>query len=172
MGARTIRQWLVKPLLDVPKIEIRQNIVRFFIKNPNMRKEIVEKLKTVSDIERVTARVSSGSANPKDLVALKNSLKTINNISEIIKSADELDFNIPKNTQIINKISSYLSDEPLISLKDGNVIKNCVNAELDELRKMSTDAKVCISSLEAKERAAAGINNLKIMLYFGVWFII
>ncbi len=162
MGARTIRQWLIKPLLDISKIETRQNIVRFFIKNPNVRKEIIEKLKTVSDIERITARVSSGSANPKDLTALKNSLKTINNISEIIKSADELDFNIPENTQITNKISSYLSDEPPVSLKGGNVIKNGFNAELDELRKISTDAKVYISNLEAKERVASGINNLKI----------
>ncbi|MDR0800685.1 MAG: DNA mismatch repair protein MutS, partial [Endomicrobium sp.] len=162
MGARTIRQWIIKPLLDISKIENRQNIVRFFIKNSNVRKEIVEKLKNVSDIERITARVSSGNANPKDLAALKNSLKTINNISEIIKYADGLDFNIPENTQITNKISSYLSDEPPVSLKDGNVIKNGVNAELDELRKMSTDAKVYISNLEAKERAASGINNLKI----------
>ncbi|BAG13962.1 DNA mismatch repair protein MutS [Candidatus Endomicrobiellum trichonymphae] len=162
MGARTIRQWLIKPLLDISKIKNRQNIVRFFIKNPNVRKEIVEKLKTVSDIERITARVSSGSANPKDLTALKNSLKTINNISGIIKSAEGLGFNIPENAQITNKISSYLSDEPPVSLKDGNAIKNGVNAELDELRKMSTDTKAYISNLEAKERAASGINNLKI----------
>jgi DNA mismatch repair protein MutS len=162
MGARTIRQWLIRPLLDISKIENRQSIVRFFIKNPNVRKEIVEKLKTVSDIERITARVSSGSANPKDLAALKNTLNTINNISGMLKSADGLDFNIPENTQITNKISSCLSDEPAVSLKDGNVIKNGVNAELDELRKMSIDAKVYISNLEAKERAVSGINNLKI----------
>ncbi|BAV58958.1 DNA mismatch repair protein MutS [Candidatus Endomicrobiellum trichonymphae] len=162
MGARTIRQWLIKPLLDISKIKNRQNIVRFFIKNPNVRKEIVEKLKTVSDIERITARVSSGSANPKDLTALKNSLKTINNISEIIKSAEGLGFNIPENAQITNKISSYLSDEPPVSVKDGNVIKNGVAAELDELRKISTDTKAYISNLEAKERATSGINNLKI----------
>jgi DNA mismatch repair protein MutS len=162
MGARTIRQWLIKPLLDISKIESRQNIVRFFIKNSTLRKEIVEKLKTVSDIERITARVSSGSANPKDLAALKNSLKTIDNISKIVKSADGLDFNFSENTQITNKISSCLSDEPSVSIKDGNVIKNGVNAELDELRKMSNDAKVYISNLEAKERATSGINNLKI----------
>ncbi|GMO54264.1 MAG: DNA mismatch repair protein MutS [Candidatus Endomicrobiellum trichonymphae] len=162
MGARTIRQWLIKPLLDISKIKNRQNIVRFFIKNPNVRKEIVEKLKTVSDIERITARVSSGSANPKDLTALKNSLKTINNISEIIKSAEGLGFNIPENAQVTNKISSYLSDEPPVSVKDGNVIKNGVAAELDELRKISTDTKAYISNLEAKERATSGINNLKI----------
>jgi DNA mismatch repair protein MutS len=162
MGARTIRQWLIKPLLDISKIENRQNIVKFFIKNQNVRKEIVEKLKTVSDIERITARVSSGSATPKDLATLKNSLETINNISEIIKSADGLAFNIPENTQTTNKISSYLSDEPPVSLKDGNVIKNGISAELDELRKMSTDAKAYMSNLEAKERVASGINNLKI----------
>ncbi|MCA6080071.1 MAG: DNA mismatch repair protein MutS [Endomicrobium sp.] len=162
MGARTIRQWLIKPLLDIPKIETRQNAVKFFIENSNIRKEIVEKLKTVSDIERIIARISSGNATPKDLAALKNSLKIINNILKIIKSTDGLDFDIPDNTQAIDKISLYLFDEPPISLKDGNVIKKGVNAELDELRQMSSDAKIYISNLEAKERAASGINNLKI----------
>ncbi|MDR3092771.1 MAG: DNA mismatch repair protein MutS [Endomicrobium sp.] len=162
MGARTIRQWLIKPLLDISKIENRQNAVRFFIENSNIRKEIVEKLKTVSDIERIIARISSGNATPKDLAALKNSLKIINNILKIIKSTDGLGFDIPDNTQVIDKISLYLFDEPPISLKDGNVIKKGVNAELDELRQMSSDAKVYISNLEAKERAASGINNLKI----------
>jgi DNA mismatch repair protein MutS len=162
MGARTIRQWLMRPLLNVSKIETRQTIVKFFMENSDIRKEIVEKLRDISDIERIVARVSSGNANPKDLAALKYSLKMVSDISEIIKSANVLNLNIPDNAQIINKISSYLFDEPPVSLKDGNVIKNGVSKELDELRKISTDAKVYISNLEIKERAASGISNLKI----------
>lgn len=71
-------------------------------------------------------------------------------------------FNIPDNIRIIEKISSYIVDEPPVSLKDGNVIRSGVNFELDELRKISTDAKGFISNLEAKERESSGINNLKI----------
>ncbi|MDR3092594.1 MAG: DNA mismatch repair protein MutS [Endomicrobium sp.] len=162
MGARAVRQWLIKPLLDISKIVNRQNIVKFFIENSTIRKDIIEKFKTISDIERIIARVSSGVANPKDLAALKYSLETINDISKIIKSAKGLNFNIPENVQVIDKISSHLFDEPSVSLKDGNVIKNGVNAELDDLRKITTDAKTYISSLETKERTSAGINNLKI----------
>jgi DNA mismatch repair protein MutS len=162
MGARTIRRWLTKPLLDVSKIENRQNAVNFFIEESALRKDILEKFKYVSDIERITARISSGIANPKDLSTLRDSLKVINNISKILSATKKLTFNIPGNIQIIEKISSYIVDEPSVFLRDGNIIKNGVNSELDELRKISTDAKGFISSLEAKERKSSRINNLKI----------
>jgi DNA mismatch repair protein MutS len=162
MGARTIRRWLTKPLLDVVKIENRQNAVKIFIEESIVRKDIIEKFKCVSDIERIIARVSSGTANPKDLSALKDSLKVINDISKILSSTEKLAFNIPDNIQIIEKVSSYIVDEPPVSLKDGNVIRNGVNSELDELRKISTDAKGFISDLESKERESTGISNLRI----------
>jgi DNA mismatch repair protein MutS len=162
MGARTIRRWLTKPLLDVSKIENRQNAVNFFIEESSLRKDIAEKFKYVSDIERIIARISSGTANPKDLSALKDSLKVINDISKILSATKKLTFNIPDNIRIIEKISSYIVDEPPVSLKDGNAIRSGVNSELDELRKISTDAKGFISNLEAKERESSGINNLKI----------
>jgi DNA mismatch repair protein MutS len=162
MGARTIRRWLTKPLLDVSKIENRQNAVNFFIEESALRKDIAEKFKYVSDIERIIARISSGTANPKDLSALKDSLEVINEISKILSATKKLTFNIPDNMRIIGKISSYIVDEPPVSLKDGNAIRSGVNSELDELRKISTDAKGFISNLEAKERESSGINNLKI----------
>lgn len=162
MGARTLRQWLIKPLLDIAKIKNRQNAVAYFIDNGDIRREIIEKLKSVSDIERIIARVSSGSANPKDIIALKESLIIINDISENLKESDGLIFDIPKNTEIIKEISDYLFDDPPINLKDGNIIKAGVNEELDELRKISTDTKTYISDLEAKERRESGINNLRI----------
>lgn len=162
MGARTIRQWLVKPLLDISKIKIRQNRVKFFIDNSDLRKKIVEKLGTISDVERIIARITSGNVNPKDMVVLKYSLKTFNDISEVMRCENLLDFNIPDNSQVIDKISLYLFDEPSVSLKDGGVIRNGVNDELDELRRISDDAKSYISILETKERSLSGIGNLKI----------
>ncbi|MCL2390708.1 MAG: DNA mismatch repair protein MutS [Endomicrobia bacterium] len=162
MGARALRQWLVKPLMDVKKIENRHNAVRYFIENGFTRKEISEKMKSVSDIERIIARISSATATPRDIVALKNSLITINEISEIIKKEEGLSLEIPQNAVVIEKITSFVTDEPPATLKDGNVIKSGVNAGLDELRKISTDAKTYISDLEAKERQESKINNLKI----------
>jgi DNA mismatch repair protein MutS len=162
MGARTIRQWVTKPLLDVSKIINRQNIVKFFIEESTVRKDITEKFKFVSDIERIIARISSGTANPKDLSALKDSLNVVNEISKIISLSKGLALDIPENIQVIEKISSHITDEPPVSIKDGNVIRKGVNSELDELRKISTDAKSFISELEAKERKSSGINNLKI----------
>ncbi|MCL1972120.1 MAG: DNA mismatch repair protein MutS [Endomicrobia bacterium] len=162
MGARAIRQWLIKPLVDIAKIEERQKNVNFFIEEGIIRKDIREKLRCVSDIERITARISSASANPRDISSLKESLSVINEIAAVLKDNESLNSLKPNNEEIIKKISVTIADEPPISLKDGNVIKNGVSGELDELRKLSTDAKTYISNLEASERKASGINNLKI----------
>ena len=162
MGARTLRQWLIKPLIDINKIRARQDNVAFFIEDGIARKEIREKLKSVSDIERIAARISCGSANPRDISALKQSLSVINEIADALQENAAPELRKEKNSQIIRKISDALEDDPPVSLKDGNVIKNGVNAELDELRRLSRDAKTYISELEAKERRLCGINNLKV----------
>ena len=162
MGARLLRQWLVKPLLDIEKIKKRQQSVSFFIEEGIIRKDIREKLKSISDIERITARISSGSANPRDIYSLKESLLVIKEIADILKNNENLNSQQEQSEKIIKKISESVVDEPPVSLKDGNVIKNGVNAELDDLRKLSTDAKTYISNLEAKERESSAINNLKI----------
>ncbi|MDR1940952.1 MAG: DNA mismatch repair protein MutS [Endomicrobium sp.] len=162
MGARLIRQWLIKPLLNPEKIKNRQNAVKYFIENSDVKTKIAEKLKGVSDIERITARISSQTAHPKDIVALKESLIIINEISDILKSVEGFNVQIPQNAQTISEISSYLNDDPPVTLKDGGVIKSGVNSELDELRKISTDVKAYISELESKERKSCGISNLKI----------
>lgn len=162
MGARTIRQWLIKPLLDIAKIKNRQKIVQFFVDNGPIRRDLSDKFKSISDIERIMARISSGSASPRDIISLKDSLLVINEIEQILKSANELTVTIPKNLEIIEKISKHIVDEPPATLKDGNVIKTGVNTQLDELRQLSTDAKKYISDLEARERDSSKINNLKI----------
>ncbi|MDR3112616.1 MAG: DNA mismatch repair protein MutS [Elusimicrobiota bacterium] len=162
MGARLLRQWLVNPLLDISKIENRQNIVDFFIEKADIRKEITEKLKGVSDIERIMARTASNSANPKELNALRDSLKIISENCELVNSQKILTLDLPDNKQIQNKISEVLLGEPSIVLKDGNVIRTGVSEALDELRIISSDTKTYISDLESKERKSTGIGNLKI----------
>jgi DNA mismatch repair protein MutS len=163
MGARTMRQWIIKPLLDVYKIKNRQNTVKFFLENSDIRKKTLEKLKAISDLERIVARIYSNTATPKDLVSLKNSLNTISDISKIIKFTKELNIELPKNIiQIVDKIALYLSEEAPASLKDGSVIKSNINVDLDNLRKISMDTKNYISNIEIKERIASGISNLKI----------
>ena len=162
MGARVLRQWIIKPLMDLSKINNRQSVVRFFIDNAGIRKEICEKLKGISDIERILARIATGAANPKEIVALKDSLLLAGEVEKIIKSVDGLNMNFPDNSAVTDKINNTIVQEPPVNVKDGNVIKTGVNPDLDELRKLATDAKTYISELEAKEKAATGISNLKI----------
>ncbi|MDR1928537.1 MAG: DNA mismatch repair protein MutS [Endomicrobium sp.] len=166
MGIRTLRQWLLRPLFNVSKIIDRQKIVNFFIKNHLIRNNVCEQFKTFPDIERIIAKICSGIANPNDLLLLKNSLKSINNIFKTLKFVEnDIRFNLPKtrNIDVINKISYYLSDGAFNrSLKDGNIIKNGINTELDNLRIILIDAKTHISNLEIKEKTSTGINNLKI----------
>ena len=162
MGSRVLRQWLVKPLMDAGKIQNRQSAVQFFIDNSQIRKDISEKLKGVADIERILARITTGAANPKEIVSLKDSLLLVKDIEKIIKSSDGLNIAFPDNSSVVDKISNTLAQEPPVNIKDGNVIKSGIAPELDELRKLATDTKTFISELEAKEKAAVGISNLKI----------
>ncbi|MDR3243480.1 MAG: DNA mismatch repair protein MutS [Elusimicrobiota bacterium] len=160
MGKRMLRQWLIKPLLDIAQIKDRQDKIMFFIEDNPLRRQIIEKLKKVGDIERIIARISFASAMPRDLIALKESLLCINEISKQLENFIRLD--AQTNVEIIEKISKTLFDEPPNTLKDGGVIKNGFNEELDELRKISTDIKSYISDLESKEKQKTGISSLKI----------
>ncbi|MDR2709335.1 MAG: DNA mismatch repair protein MutS [Elusimicrobiota bacterium] len=160
MGARTLKQWLVKPLLNKNKIENRQNAVEFFVSNSRLRNETADKLKGVCDIERIAARIISLRANPRDLINLKDSLLIAN---EICKSLQEgMRFNFTDNLEVIDLIQKNISPQAPLNLKDGNVIKEGVDANLDELRKLTRDTKVILASIEQRERAATQIPNLKI----------
>jgi DNA mismatch repair protein MutS len=161
MGMRTLRKWVLNPLFDSLKIVKRQKIVKFFIDNILILNNLCDKLKIISDIERIIAKISSCIATPKDLIGLKKSLKIINDIYNDIKKIINIDYIIQENTKIIDKISHYLFDNSS-ALKDGNVIKNGVNVELDKLRKTLFDIKKYISDLELNERKLSNINNLKI----------
>ena len=164
MGARLIKDFLIKPLLDVNQIKFRQNKTKFFVENEQIRTAFRQNLKSVYDLDRIIARIVSGTANPKELLALKDSL---NNISAIINELKQLnyfeqDIDLQLLKQIADKIEQYINPETPLFVKDGNVIKANISAELDELRAISKDAKKYILELEVKEKQATGINNLKI----------
>ncbi|MDR3049184.1 MAG: DNA mismatch repair protein MutS [Elusimicrobiota bacterium] len=160
MGKRALRQWLIKPLLDIAQIKDRQNRVSFFLEDSFLRQEIIDILKSIGDIERITARIIFASAMPRDLISLKESLKSANEIAVRLKDFIRLD--TQSNQSIIDTISSAIMDDPPNTLKDGGVIKNGFNPELDELRKISSDVKSFMSDLENEERKKTGIANLKI----------
>lgn len=163
MGARLIRNWIIKPLLDIKEIQARQNKTKIFIENETLRQELIENLKSISDLDRIVSRIISGSANPKELLSLKDSLGSIIIIFSKLKELKYYEnINLETENKIINRIDSYIEQEAPILLKDGNVIKTGISQDLDELRLLSKDAKKYISEIEIKERQATGINNLKI----------
>jgi DNA mismatch repair protein MutS len=163
MGARLVKNWIIKPLLEIKKIEDRQNKIKIFIENETARNELSEILKSIADLDRIAARIISGSANPKELLALKDSLIGATAIFEKLKEIGYCENpGVEPVKEVIEKIESHIEQEAPVMLKDGNVIKTGVSPELDELRLLGKDAKKYISEIETKERQATGINNLKI----------
>lgn len=172
MGARTMRQWLTRPLLSSKMIELRQQAVSFFVDDGIARRQVRGHLKGISDVERILSRLASGAANPREILALKNSLLLLDKISDNLGTSgsfsglsltiSELKKKLETPEELIDLISSALTDEPPVNIKDGGVIRDGFNPELDDLRKISRDAKKYISETEAKEKERTGINSLKI----------
>jgi DNA mismatch repair protein MutS len=164
-GARTLRQWLIKPLLNIFNIKKRQRYVKFFIKNNILCGKIIKQLKEIYDIERIVARILSDTVLPRELIILKNSLKSICKIIQLLNLNKITKFNILliNINKIINKITLYLCDDiSNISINDRNVIKSGFNNELDKLRTKILNIKTSILDLESKEQLRSGIATLKI----------
>ncbi|MFH0856502.1 MAG: DNA mismatch repair protein MutS [bacterium] len=171
MGVRLLRNWILRPLIDLDKIKSRINAVEYFFNRDELRNNLREELSKVLDIERLLARVGCGRANGRDLIGLKESLRIILRIKEILKlerkegregiegieGEEEGSVN-----EIIDLIEKIIIDEPPVSVIDGGIIKEGNNAELDDLRKISSGGKDWIANLQTKERERTGINSLKI----------
>ncbi len=164
MGARLIHDWIIKPLLDVQDIRKRQLKTKLFFEDSGSRENLRESLKSIYDLDRIVSRIVSGSASPKEMLSLKDSLITINNICEQLSKINYFNDNecFKVQSEVIAKIETYIQPETPVLLKDGNVIKSGVSQELDDLRLLSKDAKKYISELEIREKQKTGINNLKI----------
>ncbi|MGL4969107.1 MAG: DNA mismatch repair protein MutS, partial [Fusobacteriaceae bacterium] len=162
MGSRNLKKIIKNPLRNIEEIEKRQNHVEFFIRNPLLREEILEKLKNVYDIERILGKLIMGTENGKDLVALKKSLFTALEIYHILDGNSILTLDTEKLSGIYTLIERTLVDEPPFSIREGGIIRRGVSDELDELHQISTNGKDHILTIENRERERTGIKTLKI----------
>ncbi len=182
-GARLLRRNILLPLLSRDRIEARLNAVEKFYDNNMLRKEIRDNLAKTSDLERLISRINLGTAKARDLVGLKNSLKLIPKIKELLVSVIEgkiseitdensklkkniLIENVINNLynlkDIYNLIEESIVDEPPVLLNEGGIIKKGYNTELDNLREITSDGKTWIARLERQEKERTGINSLKV----------
>ncbi len=167
MGGRCLKEWLLYPLRDLEEICARHRAVEYLVEHPNLRESLQAELKPMADLERLAGRVAMRLANPRDLLALKASLKRLPALKEALAQAPEgLLAKIRKGLKDLNaltqRLEESLREDAPVSLKDGGIIKEGVHPELDELRRLKTDGLSFLSELEARERKRTGIPNLKV----------
>ncbi len=163
MGKRLLRQWVSQPLLDVPKIATRQNGVEFFFHNSMLRAELRATLKPLNDLERLTNRVLAGHAQPRDLVAIRETLKLLPNIARILKNVQIS--SLPRVEILGDELSTLeksIADEPPQTLANTGIIRPGYSAELDGVITASAHARDWINNLEPLERQRTGIKTLKV----------
>ena len=166
MGSRLIKRWIHLPTRDLKKISHRLDTVQSIIEQ-DIYAELADTLNQIGDLERITARLSLRSVKPRDLCKMKESLEVIPQIRDII-SGQNLEVlnvfleNIQPFTEIKDLINSAVIDVPPLLIRDGGVIKNGYNAELDELRAISAGNDDFLAKFEIQERERTGIGNLKV----------
>ncbi|MBU4258736.1 MAG: DNA mismatch repair protein MutS [Proteobacteria bacterium] len=166
MGGRLLNTWIRYPLIDINKIKLRHDAVEEAKNNIQVRKTLRESLKSVYDLERLGSKISMGHSNARDLIALKQSIKSLPNIcsalllfqSELFK----LTLNPDRLYELANLIDSSIREDAPLTVNEGGIIKKGYNKELDGLINLSQEGKGWLARLEAKERNATGINSLKV----------
>ena len=167
MGARRIREWILKPLIDAEKINERLSIVAGFKDNPTERKHLRDLLKHIFDLERLLGRITLSACNARDLIAMKTSLEVFPDLLEALKSYDSSPLQAYLETwdnldSVHDLIDQNIMDDPPLSLKEGNLIKPGCNEELDRLKNITRQGKNWIASLEQEEKEKTGIPVLKV----------
>ena len=167
MGSRLLHKWIDRPLKDISMINARLDIVEAFINNYVVKEDIIENLKTVYDLERIIGRVSCGNANARDLVQLKRSLQNIPSIKENLEKlnldlTNSISSKINPHRDLFELLDVALVENPPLTIKDGDMIKEGYSKELDEIKKISKNSKDWLKNYEQEEKDKLGIKNLKI----------
>jgi DNA mismatch repair protein MutS len=166
MGKRLLRQWVSQPLLDLPKIQDRQNGVEFFFSNGMLRAELRTALKPLADLERLANRILSGHAQPRDLVALRETLQQIPAILAVLPSeAAPLQTTLKilsPCSEALSQLEAAIADDPPATTQNTGIIRPEYSAELDGVISASAHARDWINNLEAIERDRTGIKTLKV----------
>ena len=167
MGGRALRRWVLQPLINIKGIEARQDTIKELVENTSMRQDLRSMLRKIYDIERLSGRVGSGTANARDLLALAESLIKLSDLSAIasygnapfLKALHKIP---PELEQLGIYVAERLVDAPPILLKEGGIIKDGVDSRLDELRQQLDDDKQWLTNLEVTERERVGVTNIKV----------
>ncbi len=161
MGSRMLKRWIENPLTNKSEIENRYNVVETLLEEFILKEELQALLYEVYDLERLSGRIAYGNANAKDLLQLKKSLKVLPDVKKIL---EQISFYKKLDTleNIHELLESSIYDNPPLSLKEGNLIKEGYNSELDELKEHRRGGTDFILKLEAEERNKTGIKNLKV----------
>ncbi len=167
MGGRLLKKWLDAPLLSVERINRRLDAVEAFYGDPLTRGDVRDALRPVCDLERLTARISTGTANARDLVTLRVSLEAVPEVAVRAAALDNASVRaLCAELDGLPEVTEYLArafvDEPPLSLREGGLIRDGFDAHLDELRQITRGGKSWIAELEAGERERTGIKSLKI----------
>lgn len=178
MGSRMLRSFTEQPLVVEEDINERLNSVEEFYLNVVDREELREYLNPVYDLERLLSKISYKSANPRDLIAFKASLQYLPAIKNVLSSnfnsrdIMSINSNLDALEDVFALIDASIEDDPPLTIKEGNIIKNGFNEEIDRLKNAKTEGKIWLSELEEKDRERTGIKNLRIKYnkVFGYYF--
>ena len=167
MGGRALRRWLLQPLLNISGIEARQDTIDELVTNGALRQNFQQLLKRIYDLERLTGRAGSGTANARDLVALADSLGKLPELAGLAAVGQSPYLKALQTFPAIlehlgKRLKAHLVDEPPLSLSEGNLIRPGVNSQLDDLRQQIQTDEQWIAQLEVTERQRTGISTLKV----------
>ena len=177
MGGRLLRKYIEQPLIDKEKIEQRLDAVEMLCQKSVDRDELREYLNTIYDLERLLGKVSYKTANPRDLIAFRNSLSMLPSIRAVLEDLDttllaDIRARIDTLDDIFHLIDDAIVEEPPLAIKEGGIIKEGFNSTIDSLRSAKTEGKNWLASLEEEDRERTGIKNLRIKYnkVFGYYF--
>ena len=174
MGARFLKNTITRPLRNAAQINTRLDIVEYFINNPSFLSTVNGLLSNIFDIERITSRLISGRATPKDLIWLKLSIKNIPELDAMLQSVPDIfaKYKLDSQEELYFLIEKSINDEPPAAIKEGCIIKSGYNSHVDELRDIKHNSKSLILEIEERERKTTGISQLKIGYnkVFGYYF--
>ena len=167
MGARLLKRWIVFPLKDEKPINERLNVVEYFFRQPDFKELIEEQLHLVGDLERIISKVAGGRVSPREVVQLKVALQAIEPIKQACLEADNASLNrigerLNLCVSIRDRIAREINNDPPLLINKGGVIKDGVNADLDELRRISYSGKDYLLQIQQRESEETGIPSLKV----------
>jgi len=167
MGGRTLKRWLALPLKDINKIKERHQIVSGFVHSQNLISDIEAELKQIGDLERLVSKISTGKVNPREVIQLMRSLKAIRPVKDFLmleknEAFQKITEQIHDLDLLQEKIEQTINEDVPANILKGNVIREGVSEELDELRNLKTSAKEILEQIVQREMLRTGISSLKI----------